>query len=185
MTNKITDSLEKALAELASLVPVETSNISELPYINWLAQIPFLLLLWASLRIYQIDPYVETDDGKGGDSSGSDIKIIQLENSHKIYDCGYFLSTSPGEEYNSYCTSKLINATQKMVAMLVSRGARQVAFAGHEIAQFAAWIECAENNIEVTNFHPNDVDEKKRERIRKLREETRRKKVMEIGQRPS
>jgi hypothetical protein len=159
--NSTENPLEQALAQLASLVKPSGGSLQV--DINFLEFLPYLLLLWASFRVYQIEPYAEEREGEAA--------IVPLDNGRKIFDYGYYLSTSPGEDYNSYCTGKLIKAVQKMVGILANRGATLVGFAGHEIAQRVAWMECLERGIDVSNFSPAGSDFELYKRIHQLRED--------------
>lgn len=119
----------------------------------------YLLLIWGSFHIYPLEPPPDTSGSGGG------AKIIPLDNGRNIFDFGDCLSTSPGEDYGSYCTGKLITATQEMIDLLVKRGVTKVGFLGHDVARRAAWIECVEHNIAIINYEPTDFDWEVRYRI--------------------
>ncbi len=153
-------SLDAALTDLADLLKPAPLNETIEEYVY------YLLLLWASFQVYQLEPYVEDEGGEGGGGA----KIIPLNNGRIIADYGYYLSSSPGDDYGNYCTGKLIDAAKEMIAIVAKRGAIKVAFLGHPIAQRAAWIECLERGIEVTNFEASEVDYMTRQRVQKLRE---------------
>lgn len=129
--------------------------------------IPYLLLLWSSFTIYQIEP--DVSDEEGGGEGAPEIK--QLSSGRVIADYGSRLITSPGESYTTSATGSLLEAVQDMVTTLASRGATQVGFYGHEIAQRAAWIYCLESNITVMGYEPTNADQKVRDRIAKHRKE--------------
>lgn len=130
----------------------------------------YLLLLWASFRVYQIDPMADGEGDEDGGIYDGVPKVILLTNGRKIYDYGYCLSTSTGEDYGSYCTGKLIEVAQEMIHILDKRGVKIVGFAGHDIPKRAAWIECLETGIEVSNFYPDEYDWYLRDKIRKIRQ---------------
>lgn len=133
----------------------------------------FVLLLWASFRVYQLEPPVEAIKEKPD--------IIKISNGRFIFDYGFYLSTSSGEDYGSYSTGKVIEAAQEMMSMLASRGATKVAFAGHTIPQRAAWVECIDHNIE-SNFYPQSWDWDICERILRMRKEAKSAQVRLTGE---
>lgn len=160
------DVLGRALDELAALVNPHTSHTKL--YI----EIYYLLLLWASLRVYQLEPYVE---------SGSDdehAEVIPLANGWKIFDYGYYLVTSPGENYGTYCTGKLIETTQHMIDILAKRGVTRVGLLGNGVARRAAWMECEDIGIEVNNYYPTESDKQLLQKIKKFREEAKQRRAM-------
>lgn len=100
---------------------------------------------------------------------------------YPIWDYGYQLSTSKGEELFSAGMSmcKLFFTIEKMIAMLVERLASgdvtkdmevQVAFAGHEIAQRKAFesIINLSYNVVVTNFDPGAWGERYLATVKRL-----------------
>lgn len=151
------DSLEKALAELASLVkstPIEDE-------IDWLKFLPYLLLLWGYFRVYQIEPYVKLEDD-------AKPKIITLANGYKALDQGYSLTVSKGADYGSYCMGKLIEAAKELIKIMAERGATLLGFSGHEIVQRAAWMFSVTQRIAVSNFIPTPMDWDLYQQIQKL-----------------
>lgn len=153
------EDLSQALAELANLINPLTSD-----YKNKL-DIYYLLSLWASLRVYQIEPYIESTDAQ-------DAKVISLENGWKIIDYGYYLATSPGENYHTYCTDKLISTVQEMMHILAGRGVKQVGLLGNSVAMRAAWMEAQNSGIAVSNYYPSAEDYALLDKMRKLRAES-------------
>lgn len=160
------DTLGDALDELAALVNPHTTRG------KLYVEIYYLLLLWGSIRVYQLEPFVES----GTESEAA--KIIPLENGWKIFDYGYYLMSSPGENYGTYCTGKLIETTQEIVNLLAKRGASRVGILGNSIARRAAWMECEDLGIQVNNFYPTESDLLQLQRIRKLRAEAKQRRAL-------
>jgi hypothetical protein len=167
------NSLEQALEELSKLVQPEA--LTTMP-INWLDHLPYLLLVWAYFYVFPLQPSDEQTGNAGG-------KVIPLANGRSIYDSGFFLSTSPGDDYDSYCTGKLLETTEAMIKILAERGITQVGFSGHAIAKRAAWMHCVEHHIEVTNFYPSAADWELLERIRQLRNKKHQQHIEETAER--
>ncbi len=157
--------LQQALAELeAAIKPLE-----ENPSLNDIdiAQFYYYLhLLWAEFHIYITDPFA---GGEGGGGVGT-AKIIPLGNGRKIYDYGFALSTSTGEDYGSYCQAKLYETIQEMVVILAQRGVKRVSIIGNSLAMRVAWIECVAHQIEIGNYEPSYLDISTRNRIIALKE---------------
>lgn len=158
------NSLERALAELAALVQPTAANAD----INFFNFVPYLLLLWATFRIYRIMPYQSEEEGG---TQSSEVKIITLANGRKIFDYGSYLATSTMEDYGSYCTGKLLTTVEEMVKIMAARGVELVGVVGHVIANRAAWMHCLERGIEVSNFYPSTADWDLHQRIVQLREQ--------------
>lgn len=151
------DELNRSLAELAELVkPIATEGKVGIDAYF------YLLLLWASFHVYPLEP-------PPGSSSSEPAKITTSDSGWKIFDYGDCLSTSPGENYGSYCTGKLITTAEEMIRMLAQRGITKVGFLGHDVARRAAWIECLEHNIAIINYEPTDFDWEVRFRILEAR----------------
>lgn len=154
------DDLSQSLAELAELIkPI--SNEKKFGIDAYF----YLLLLWASFHVYPLEPPPDTTGFKKP-------KIIKVEGGWTVFDYGDSLSTSPGEDYGSYCTGKLIRTAQEMIKILESRGVTKVGFLGHDVARRAAWIECLEHNIAIINYEPTDFDWDIRYRIAEMRKKT-------------
>jgi len=170
------DTLSGALAELASLVKPLTSEYKET------IGLYYLLLLWSSIQVYQLKPYIDSGD----DSDGEGLpEIIPLANGWKIFDYGYYLASSPGDNYTTYCTGKLIETSQAMVDILAKRGAKQLGLVGNYIATRAAWMESENLGLEVSNYYPTTTDYALLKKIRKLRAEARAKLEVEEVRRPT
>jgi hypothetical protein len=167
------ESLSQALAELADLV-----EPLGLDYKNKMA-LYYLLLLWASLRVYQLEPYIESDE------EGGEAKIIPLENGWKILDYGYYLTTSPGENYGTYCTGKLIQAAQTMIDIMAKRGAKRIGLLGNSVATRAAWMQSEDLGVEVNNYYPTDADYELLNKIRAFRAEAKKRLAQEDLKRPT
>lgn len=159
------DTLGDALDELAALVNPHTTR-GKLYF-----DVYYLLLLWASIGIYQVEPMVEAGKEEA-------VKIIPLENGWKIFDYGYYLMSSPGENYGTYCTGKLIETTQEIINLLAKRGATRVGALGNSIAKRAAWMQCEDLGIQVDNFYPAESDLLQLQRIRKLRAEAKQRRAL-------
>ncbi len=166
--NKETDLLQQALAELeAAIRPLEkeadinpTFDLTQFYY--------YLHLIWAEFHIYILDPF------GGGEGAASDTaKIIPLENGRKIFDYGFALSTSVGEDYGSYCQGRLYEAIEAMVAMLAQRGVKKVSFIGNSVAMRVAWMACVDQQIETANYEPGYDDIATRNRVLALKEKAR------------
>lgn len=159
LLNAEPDPLSDALSELASLIKPLTGEQKTAEYLY------YLLLLWAYLAIYQLEPFItDSDEGDGAP------KITQLENGWKIFDYGYCLLTSPGENFGTYCTGKLIETIKEMFKILSQRGAKRINFAGHPIAERIAWIESQEHDIDCS-FYASEIDRARYHQIQKIRQE--------------
>src|SRR4051812_38084608 len=113
------DLLQQALAELeAAIKPYENSILVD----NDIAQYYYFLhLLWAEFHIYIIEPFGGDDQTGAGTA-----KIIPTENGRQIFDYGFALSTSVGDDYGSYCQGKLYETIKEMVAILAKQGVKKV-----------------------------------------------------------
>lgn len=169
------DDLTQALADLADFVkPLAREEKIGIDLFY------YLLLLWAAFHVYPLDPPPDST-GEGG------AKIIPVEGGFPIFDYGDCLSVSPGEDYGSYCTGRLIISAQAMIDLLAERGVVKVGFLGHDIARRAAWMECVDQNIEILNYEPSEFDKAVRYRVmeaRKQAEKVRRKIPLSSAQRP-
>lgn len=151
------NSLDKALAELASLIKPLAQDLQSIRYIE------YLLLLWAPLHIFPVEPIpVSYSSNDGG-------IIIPLSNGWQIIDYGYVISASPGENYGTYCTSKLIETIKEMMFIVASRDVVKIGISGHEIAKRVAWIESLAYPLVITNYNPSLEDIRKHETIQTLR----------------
>ena len=163
-----TDVLQQALAELEAAIKPLEEDVHLNAHLNVdLAQYYYYLhLLWAEFYIYIIEPFA------GGEDSGSDTgtaEIIPLANGRKIFDYGYALATSVGEDYGSYCQSKLFDTIKEMIDMLAKRGVRRVTLIGSSIAMRVAWMECVDAQIETSNYEPSVYDVEARRRIQEVK----------------
>lgn len=158
------DAFDQALADLAKMV----QPLSPDSGLQGLVYLYYLLSLWASFKIYQVEPYLGPSELAGHEKGG--VNIITLPNGRKIHDYGYYLMTSNGEDYGSACTGKLVETTQEMVSLFKQRGAEIVSFGGYDLAKRVAWIACVELEIEVSNYYPNDADWEALARVRALHE---------------
>lgn len=166
--------LEKALAELSNLIkPIVTEDKKQLLQLFY-----YVLLLWGSFHVYQVEPEVAGGEGGG--------LPIPNKGGWRIMDYGDHLSTSAGANYSTYCTGKMITATQKMIGVMAQRGATRVRIFGHDIARRAAWIECEDLNIAINNFAPTEDEKKIRERVKTQRQRAREliEKEVVVGRRP-
>ena len=164
-TDNPDNSLERALAELAEVIQPLTGNIDISNFVS------YLYLIWGDFAVYPL----ETSEDSGSESGSGSIeikKVISLENGRKIFDYGYCLTTSPGEDYGSYCSGKTIEAAQKMIAILAERGVTKLGFTGSSLtAKRAAWIDCLECGIEVVNYMPSEADYYVSERVVEMRKQ--------------
>jgi len=163
------DLLQQALAELEEAIKPLEENIlsgSNLDNADLTYYVAYLYMLWAEFHIYILEPFA---GGESGSSDGT-AKIIPLDNGRKIFDYGYALSTSVGEDYSSYCQGKLYETIQEMIAILAKRGAKKISLIGHSLAMRVAWVECVEHQIEIANYEPSDMDFRIRERLRTIKE---------------
>jgi hypothetical protein len=72
------DVLGTALEELAKHIEPLGSNA------KFLTSLSYLLLLWASFEVYQLEPFVPLNEDEEGGEGGA--KIISLANGWKIFD---------------------------------------------------------------------------------------------------
>jgi|GEM_PF-6595658 len=159
------DLLQQALAELeAAIQPFEQSARM---YLDISAYYYFLHLLWAEFHIYIVEPFA---GGEGSGSGTGTAKVIPLDNGRKIFDYGFALSTSVGDDYGSLCQGRLYETIQEMIAILAKRGVKKVSFIGNSIAMRVGWLECVESQIEVSNYEPTAYDFSVRQRIQALKE---------------
>lgn len=153
------DALDNALSELAGLIKPLANDLQTL------RSFYYLLLMWASFHIYQIEPFPKPY----ADEENQSPVIIPLSNGWQIVDYGYMLSASPGANYGTYCTGKLIETAREMVRMLASRDVTKVGFSGHEIAKRVAWMEAVEYQIVVQNYQPDINEINILQRVRNLK----------------
>lgn len=162
------DLLQQALAELEQAIqPLENDliNMDDISNINIPYYLAYLYLMWAEFHVYFIEPFAGSEDAGSGIA-----KIIPIANGRKIFDYGFALSTSVGEDYASYSQGKLYQTIQEMIAIAVKRNVKKVSFIGNSLAMRVAWLECVEHQIETVNYEPGDMDFKVRERLRIVKE---------------
>ena len=147
------NSLDKALAELSNLIKPLTQDLQSIRHFE------YLLLLWAPFHIFPVDPIPTSYSSKEGGI------IIPLSNGWQIIDYGYVISISPGENYGTYCTGKLIEAVKEMMFIAASRDVIKIGISGHEIAKRVAWMESLAYPLTITNYSPSLEDVRKYEII--------------------
>src|SRR5579872_4423954 len=107
---------EKALEAMAEFLQPASAPIDQL---NPKDYVFYLLLLWSSFEVHQKEPPVTGDDAEG--STGGAL-VIPASEKRDIHDYGFYLSTSTGEDYRSYCTGPLLETVELMIEMMNLRG---------------------------------------------------------------
>ena len=158
------DALRQEVADLN----VAVNNMNSIDETDMLDYIYYLWLLWGDFQLYIIEPLVEPINPPIVISPET-LEDGNLEYVFNIYDEGFRLSTSRGQEGLSlgYNMLKFYNTIEKMVFILVERLKAggidnetevRVAFYGHELGQRKAFesILNLEENVVVTNFDAGD-----------------------------
>jgi len=177
------DPLGQALSELAQLIkPLVVDARS-------LESIQYIISLWATFRVYQLDPVVRPlpkGEGEEGGFAGR-FKIHSLDNGWEILDHGFYLVTSVGKNYGKYSTStgQLIETTVAMIDILAKRGARELSISGNDVAKRVAWMKCLESGITISNYFPTEEEYEKYALITKVCEAMKTKKrILDEVKRP-
>lgn len=174
------DPLGQALSELAQLIkPLVVDARS-------LESIQYIISLWSTFRVYQLDPPARPwPKGEGEEGFAGRFKIHSLDNGWEIFDYGFYLVTSVGKNYGTYCTGKLLETTVAMIDILAKRGARELSISGNDVAKRAAWMKCLESGITISNYFPTEADYDKRALITKIQEAMKtNKRILEEVKRP-
>lgn len=156
--------LETALGELDALFSQENPKREK--------AFKYLLSLWSSFSIYQLDPVLpseEDESGEGGARGATENfpQVICLKGGWKILDFGNGLITSAGENYAYYSTGPLLKTVNYMINCLIERGAKKVIFSGALPAKRYAWLRCKQTDIK-TRFSPSEKDYKCQENIERI-----------------
>ena len=135
--------------------------------------VEYLLSLWQWFEVYHLAPYTtpdfalpkekymkknqdEGDSGEGG-ITGDGFVTREIKKLFRIYDFGDYLATSSGEEVGLRSNGKLLRTVDKMIDILIARGAKEIAFGKRcfEPAKLYAWQQATLNGIKVHDFRPD------------------------------